>query len=1228
MTGNFLGLSRRFILCLLIICFSNIVLFSQTDTVVNKYARVLTRSDYQVVVDDGSAFSNGDYVLIIQMQGVAIDASDSPSYGQAPNQLVGIPGRYEFLIIQNITSNTITFLSKINKYNPAGNVQIIKVPFFNSLNTSKILTCKPWDKLTKTGGVLAMILGNTLTLNQNIDVSGKGFSGGKDTIGLGNCSYPSGINNKYSFPGSFQNAGNKGEGLASHQSFCLDPCVPALLSLYLKGQGPLFTGGGGGNGKFSGGGGGANRGHGGQGGKEYYTCPSPVYGGNQGVSVTASSDRLDTITGGIFMGGGGGASTKLVGSVSQPGGNGGGIVIIVTDQLIGNGYKIIADGKNVSTAKLNSGAGGGGAGGSVIISSNSLLNVELSVRGGKGGNHLDDFGQGGGGGGGLLWISQNSKPATVTNTLTGGDAGIDTILVTTNASPGDPGLAKYNFKAQLNGFLFNSIRSSVTGDQTDSICSNMMPQKINGTVPVGGIPPYTYKWEKSYNLSTWTTLVNDADPTNYTPKVIETTTVYYRRTITDSSLPTAIIDLSKPVKVIVQPFIKNNIVGNSDTICFAQDPQAFTSKATLQDGNGKYAFNWGVSLNNSLFSVPANTHNAEGYDPPAGLKVTSWYRRTVTSGRCLDSTAIVKITVIDTIRNNRVLNSPPDICYGSAFVNLTATTPLTTPALSGGDNSYIYSWESNVNGAGWATAPGVSNGTGYNPVELPQRTPSNQYLYRRIVYSGSNNVCASASNEVLLKDFPVITNNTITPVSPVCSGLAPSTIIGSKTPTLAGGNASYSYSWEDSTKLHSWANISGATGADYQPPVLTDTTLYRRTVTSTCVNTSNSIKIIVHKPILNNNITVLGGGITETICNNQQPGQFQGTNASAGIGSFLYQWKSSSDNSVFTSVPSGGTGINYQPSQLSATTYYKREVTSGACILNSNTITETVLPTITNNIISGNAKVCYSLIPDAITGATLSGGSGVFKYFWWQSTDGGVNWVAAPGANNTPTYQPPALFSPVKYERTVTSGPNDCCSSTSNIFDIGIDPLPASKVYAGPDTIIYSVDKIYHMKAIVPVLTETGIWAVLNNGTSSFDDTTKYNTTVRKLIVGKNSFLWTIHRGPCILKDSVNVVLLEDFVPQGFSPNGDAWNNTFVIEGLNLDDNYVDLSIVNSAGTEVFKTSNRDNQKWTDWDGKNSKGIDLAEGTYYYLLKITSNSLKGGNGQVFKKSGFIILKRY
>lgn len=1226
MTGNFLHHCKKLILSMLILGFSSSMLLSQKSLSGNlnqPNTHVLTIGADRVTVNDVTGFNVNDTILLIQMQGVGIN-TPTTGYGYIQN-ILGNPGLHEFMIIQSVNggTNEIVFnRSLLNSYDANGSVQIVRVPYYNSAIVTGKLFCDPWNSTTKKGGVLALVIGRTLTLRSDIDVSKSGFMGGNDAIGDGRCVLAAPTTNLDYYADSFTNAGYKGEGIAIHDDF-----GTLLAPLHAKGRGPNFTSGGGGNGRFSGGGGGSNHGAGGIGGYEDNSCTAPQEGGLGGYKSEQPS--FPSFINRVFFGGGGGASTSPTG-LSPSGGNGGGIVIIVSDTIIGNGGKIIANGGDGGKGVANGGSGGGGGGGSIALSLNSYGSTPLtfSVLGGNGGDNDNFYGEGGGGGGGFLYLSTNTT-GNVTYSLDGGFPGN---YPSSSAGAGSSGENRIGFKAVLNGFLFNSIRSSVTGNQIDSICSNMIPPKITGTVPVGGTPGsgYIYLWEKSYDQSIWTTLGNDPDPTNYTPTAPELSTVYYRRTITDHSLPTAIVDISKPVKIIVQPFIKNNIVGNSDTICFAQNPAAFTSKATLLDGNGKYTFNWGVSLNNSLYSTPSNLHNAEGYTPPPELKITSWYRRTVTSGRCIDSTAIVKITVLDTIRNNKILSPSQDICYGSAFADLSATTPATTPALSGGDALYTFSWESNINGAGWGTAPGVSNASGYNPIELPQRIPSNQYIFRRIVYSGSNNVCASTSNEVLLRDFPVITNNTIAPVPPVCSGSVPANIIGSKTPTLSGGNTVYAYSWEDSTKSHSWILIPGATNADYQPSGLTDTTRYRRTVSSICSDISGSIKIVVHKPILNNKISISGGGVAQTICNNQVPLLLQGTPATGGTGipgDYAYMWKSSTDNSVFNAVSVGGTGISYQPPALTATTYYTREVISGACTVFSDTITITVLPVITNNTITGNAKVCYGLVPDVITAAALSGGSGIYKYLWEQSTDSGINWTSAIGTNNTATYQPPALIAAIKYRRNVASGFNDCCTSTSNVFDIGIDPLPISKIYAGPDTSIYSVEKIYHMKAIKPLADEKGMWKLLNNGSSSvsFDVDSSYNTIVRNLSVGTNSFLWTVSNGPCSLKDSVYIDLLKDFIPQGFSPNNDMINDVFKIEGLNQADQTIQLSIVNGAGTEVFSTYSiaGDVSTWKDWDGKNSNGADLSEGTYYYLLKITSNK-----GKVFRKSGFIVLKRY
>ena len=69
--------------------------------------------------------------------------------------------------------------------------------------------------------------------------------------------------------------------------------------------------------------------------------------------------------------------------------------------------------------------------------------------------------------------------------------------------------------------------------------------------------------------------------------------------------------------------------------------------------------------------------------------------------------------------------------------------------------------------------------------------------------------------------------------------------------------------------------------------------------------------------------------------------------------------------------------------------------------------------------------------------------------------------------------------------------------------------------------------------------------------------------------------------------------------------------------------NEVDLIILDGAGQEVYSASKQEGEANLSWDGTDSKGKTMADGTYYYLLKITVQS----NGQVFRRKGFIVLKR-
>jgi gliding motility-associated-like protein len=83
-------------------------------------------------------------------------------------------------------------------------------------------------------------------------------------------------------------------------------------------------------------------------------------------------------------------------------------------------------------------------------------------------------------------------------------------------------------------------------------------------------------------------------------------------------------------------------------------------------------------------------------------------------------------------------------------------------------------------------------------------------------------------------------------------------------------------------------------------------------------------------------------------------------------------------------------------------------------------------------------------------------------------------------------------------------------------------------------------------------------------------------------------------------------------VPNVFTPNGDGFNDKFMIRGLARGSS---LLVFDRTGREVFKSNNYEH----DWDGKDMKGQELPSDTYWYVLSPSDQS------EIVK--GFVYLKR-
>lgn len=450
--------------------------------------------------------SAGDIVMIIQMQGASINASNDASFGSGltnsgPDGLGGTGitslnnvGQYELAIAMNDVplSGGILQLNgacsngglantyfNLDASNTQGQLtyQVVRIPRFPDLTLQQDVSVTAWNGAV--GGVLAFFISDTLNFNgYSISATGKGFRGGYQNV------RPSGTNVTTYVTTDISLSSGKGEGVAGTPRFLWNGQSQVDNGVNWigypggnYGRGAAGNAGGGGNTHNAGGGGGSGHGSGGVGGNAINGMGVAAFpnGGRPGAGIAIPQDRL-------IMGGGGGGGDANNAQTGVKGGAGGGIVFIKAGYVVGTGNITSSgtDGQVGVYGNAPDGAGGGGGGGNIFIlcendASGSTLTIE--AKGGKGGNTLNDasdpHGPGGGGGGGTIYYQlPGSVPST--NVIQGNSGASNNGNNTPHgAVAGQPGIVNTIDSTILSPNLSISLHPFPIADFSDtSVCEN------------------------------------------------------------------------------------------------------------------------------------------------------------------------------------------------------------------------------------------------------------------------------------------------------------------------------------------------------------------------------------------------------------------------------------------------------------------------------------------------------------------------------------------------------------------------------------------------------------------------------------------------------------------------------------------------------------------------------------------------------------------------------------
>jgi gliding motility-associated-like protein len=571
--------------------------------------------------------------------------------------------------------------------------------------------------------------------------------------------------------------------------------------------------------------------------------------------------------------------------------------------------------------------------------------------------------------------------------------------------------------------------------------------------------------------------------------------------------------------------------------------------ASVLTGTGGTGYSWSTTQTMNPISVTPST--------------TTTYTVTGTDGTC-SNTASFQV----------IVNALP-------VIGINGTSPVCE-----GDNSVL-------------TGTG---GTGYNWSTLETTNPItvSPLITTTYTVTGTDGTCSNTAT------FQVVVN-----IVPVASISGSASVCAGETTTLSatGGAGIYTYDWS-TAEVTSDIDVSPAT----------NTTYYVTVSAGTCSDSASHTVAVTPLP-------VIGIAGTGAICNG--------------------------DNSVLTA--NGGTGYNWSTLETinpitvnpTLTTTYTVTGTDGTC---SNTATFQVqvnsLPSIG---ISGITSVCEG------DNTTLSGTGGT-SYIW--STLETTNSI---------------LVTPLSTQTYSVTGTDGICSNTASV-SVTVNTVPVASVSgdttvcAGETTILtasggsgylWSNSATSASVSVLPLASQYYYVTVSNGSCSDTDsifvtvnslpladagnDTTVYSGTSANLSgSGGQFYLWSPSDGlsctdcanpvatpdvttlytlvvtdanGCSSSDEVLVTVEyncgEVFVPNAFSPNGDGFNDIFVVRGNCIET--ITFRVYDRWGEKVFESQ----LPGEGWNGE-YKGQSVNGGvfSYYYSGTLITGDTFTGKGNV------------